>query len=338
MGNAKSSSASIQCAAEEASLAMMAVSRNCFLEKAQIISLRNAMTAFSDAFGMIKREGFDQALDLANLSNVEIFDLLFTMWDNKGDEKVSSKEFCIGISLLACPFDNTPTIINFALQVSDDLKRGYIEIQELHELLTGINSTASYFGDFHLTPEDIDTIVEVVFEKEDAEITHGDCIRMISMNPYVKRFASGRVRMRVQFKKDLVMEYIYDNINDSQPLASIVKENDYIQSDNLYDDNAAANSQQLVVTSLLDETESWESASSCSVVESVKILDPPSVHSYSTYQQHRTMDIIRKSKDPPTKTVDHRSSIAIDSIHKSRDPPTIMVDHKPRNLPIIMNE
>ena len=137
MGNAKSSSASIQCAAEEASLAMMAVSRNCFLEKAQIISLRNAMTAFSDAFGMIKREGFDQALDLANLSNVEIFDLLFTMWDNKGDEKVSSKEFCIGISLLACPFDTTPTIINFALQVSDDLKRGYIEIQELHELLTG---------------------------------------------------------------------------------------------------------------------------------------------------------------------------------------------------------
>ena len=155
---------------------------------------------------------------------------------------------------------------------------------------------------------------------------------MISMNPYVKRFASGRVRMRVQFKKDLVMEYIYDNINDSQPLSSIVKEND------LYDDNAAANSQQPVVTSLLDETESWESASSCSVVESVKILDPPSVHSYSTYQQHRTMDIIRKSKDPPTKTVDHRSSIAIDSIHKSRDPPTIMVDHKPRNLPIIMNE
>ena len=161
---------------------------------------------------------------------------------------------------------------------------------------------------------------------------------MISMNPYVKRFASGRVRMRVQFKKDLVMEYIYDNINDSQPLSSIVKENDYVQRGNIYDDNAAANSQQLVVTSLLDETESWESTSSCSEVESVKILDPPSVHSYSTYQQHRTMDIIRKSKDPPTKTVDHRSSIAIDSIHKSRDPPTIMVDHKPRNLPIIMNE
>jgi Ca2+-binding EF-hand superfamily protein len=154
MGNAKSSSASIQCTpspsdntnnangngnnpVEDVSLAMMAVARNCFLEKAQIISLRNAMTGFSDAFGMIKREGFDQALDLANLSNVEIFDLLFTMWDNKGDDRVSSKEFCIGISPLACPSDNTPTIINFALQVSDDLNRGYIEIQELHELLTG---------------------------------------------------------------------------------------------------------------------------------------------------------------------------------------------------------
>jgi hypothetical protein len=161
---------------------------------------------------------------------------------------------------------------------------------------------------------------------------------MLSMNPYVKRFASGRVRMRVQFKKDLVVEYIYDNINDPQPLSSIVKENDNVQRGGLYDDNASANSKQLVATSLLDETESWESTSSCSEVESVKILDPPSMHSYSTYHQHRAMDIIHKPKDPPTKTVDHRSSIAIDSIHKSRDPPTIIVDHKPRNLPIIMNE
>jgi hypothetical protein len=43
----------------------------------------------------------------------------------------------------------------------------------LFPISIGINSTASYFGDFHLTPEDIDTIVEAVFEKEDAEITHG---------------------------------------------------------------------------------------------------------------------------------------------------------------------
>jgi hypothetical protein len=249
----------------------------------------------------------------------------------------------------------------------------------LFPISIGINSTASYFGDFHLTPEDIDTIVEAVFEKEDAEITHGgkyskrirndthththththtnahfsifshfislfllliDCIRMLSMNPYVKRFASGRVRMRVQFKKYLVMEYIYDNINDSQPLSSIVKENDNVQRGDLYDDNAAANSEQLPFTSLLDTTESWESATSCSEVESVKILDPPSMHSYSTYHQHITMDFIHKPKDPPTKTVDHhQSNIAIDSIHKSRDPPTIMVDHnKPRDSSIIMNE
>jgi hypothetical protein len=43
----------------------------------------------------------------------------------------------------------------------------------LFPISIGINSTASYFGDFHLTPEDIDTIVEVVFEKEDDEISHG---------------------------------------------------------------------------------------------------------------------------------------------------------------------
>ena len=145
MGNTKSSSSSSSTGYTpgndinpvEISLAMMAVARKVFLQRAHILALRNAMSKFSDVFGMIKREGFDQALALADLSKIEIFDLLFTMWDNAGDDKVSSKEFCTGISPLACPFDDIPSIIGFALRVGDDLNRGYIERHELHELLIG---------------------------------------------------------------------------------------------------------------------------------------------------------------------------------------------------------
>jgi len=118
-------------------LAMMAVARKIFLQRVHILALRNAMSNFSDDFGMIKREGFDQALNFADLSKFEILDLLFTMWDNACDDKVSSKKFCIGISPLACPFDDLPSTIGFALRLSADLNPGHIERQELHELLTG---------------------------------------------------------------------------------------------------------------------------------------------------------------------------------------------------------
>jgi len=195
---------------EEVSLAMMAVARKIFLKKVHVLALRYAMAKLSDDFGMITRRGFEEALARANLSKIEIFDLLFTMWDINDHGKVSYKEFCMGISPLACPFDDLPTIIGFALRVSDDFNRQYIGRNELHELLTGINSTASYFGDIHLLPGDIDGIVELVFEEGEEESTQKECIKRLSLNPYVRRFASGKPRMRVRFKEDLEQNFIFD--------------------------------------------------------------------------------------------------------------------------------
>jgi hypothetical protein len=120
------------------SLAMMAVAQKVFLKKVHILMLRYTMAKLSDDFGMIEREGFDMALTRANLSNVtDVFDLLFTMWDNAENGKVSYKEFCLGISPLACPSDNLSVILRFALRVCDDLDRKRIERKELQELLTG---------------------------------------------------------------------------------------------------------------------------------------------------------------------------------------------------------
>ena len=59
----------------------------------------------------------------------------------------------------------------------------------LHVLLTvrcrvfnssGINSTASYFGDIHLLPGDIDGIVELVFEEGEEESTQKGNLLMIA--------------------------------------------------------------------------------------------------------------------------------------------------------------
>jgi Ca2+-binding EF-hand superfamily protein len=132
---ASSSSCGSQCSI--VALAMMAVARNCTLDRVQIVALRNAMAGLCDKNEMIDKEGFDTALELAQLSNVaEIFHLLFTMWDNAGIDRVPFKEFCVGISPLACPHDDIHTILRFALRMSDEINRGCIELHELHRLLS----------------------------------------------------------------------------------------------------------------------------------------------------------------------------------------------------------
>ena len=122
---------------ESQSLAMMAVARRISLRKVHVMMLRYSMAKQSDDFGMIDREGFDRALARANLVGFEIFSLLFIMWDNE-TEKVSYREFCVGLSPLACPWDDLSVILQFALRVNDDdPNRKHIERTEVHELLTG---------------------------------------------------------------------------------------------------------------------------------------------------------------------------------------------------------
>ena len=122
------------------SLAMMAVARRIFLKKVHVMMLRYSMAKLSDDFGMIQREAFEKALVRANLVNFDIFNLLFTLWHNE-NQQVPYREFCVGLSPLACPWDDLSTILEFALRVSgDDPNRKHIERMEVHEILTGKHS------------------------------------------------------------------------------------------------------------------------------------------------------------------------------------------------------
>lgn len=199
MGNAKSSTSPVN-------LAMMAVARQSHLDRGQIVALRNAMAGYSDEHGIVHRKEFNQAVELANLVGVEILDLLFTMWDNEGRDEVPFKKFCVGISPLACPYEDTSGILRFALRISDDRNLGYIRSYDLQALLDGINSTASFFGDIHLSTKELAVVLESVFEGGIYKIAHEDCIQRLASNAYIKRFASGKTRSHVQFKRELVTE------------------------------------------------------------------------------------------------------------------------------------
>jgi len=241
-------------------LAMMAVARNCELERVQILALKDAMAAFSDEGGMINRKGFDLALDLAGLSSVEIFDLLFTMWDNAGDERVPFKEFCTGIAPLACAYDELPTILWFSFRVYDDKNQGSVNEHGLRTVLCGINSTASFFGDSHLSSEEISAVIEAIFDFGHPEVGQEDCVRRLSSNPYVRRFASGKGRLRVQFKNDLVTEFVYDQENNHVESPSRFMHNRFLRRGRLWSNNNMKTEEtHQDVASLLDSSSvSWD--------------------------------------------------------------------------------
>ena len=180
-------------------LAMMSVARRVHLKKVHVMMLRYSMAKLSNEFGMIKRDGFERALVRANLTDIQVFDMLFALWDNVESGEVPYREFCIGISPLACPFDDLSKILDFAVRVGDDLNSKHIVWREVYELLTGmflshscirslsarcvshelllflcfiflfcsgINLTAKYFGDEYLLPSEIDEIIETLFAEQ----------------------------------------------------------------------------------------------------------------------------------------------------------------------------
>ena len=129
MGNVKSSMQP---------LALIAVARQLRLQRIQMVALRDALSTYSDSTGFVDKTSFAASLKQAKIVNpgdVEIFDLLFIMWDGLGTEKIPYKEFSIGVSVLACPHDEVVSILRFALHIQDELNTGMISPKCLRNVL-----------------------------------------------------------------------------------------------------------------------------------------------------------------------------------------------------------
>ena len=103
-----------------------------------MVALRDALSSFSDSRGFVDKSCFASSLKRAKIINpadVEIFDLLFIMWDGTGTEMIPYIDFSIGVSILACPNDDVVSILRFALHIQDECNTGMISPQSLHNLL-----------------------------------------------------------------------------------------------------------------------------------------------------------------------------------------------------------
>ena len=119
-------------------LAIAALAREVCVKRSQILKLRDTFVTLSSKDEMITRDNFYEALKLAEIcreEDVEILDLLFTMWDAEGYDKVPFKEFSMGIAPLACPDESPRSVLRFALEVSDQEKTGLIGPEELEDML-----------------------------------------------------------------------------------------------------------------------------------------------------------------------------------------------------------
>jgi hypothetical protein len=119
-------------------LAMMAVARQLRLQRFQILEMWESLRALSDKDGFVNRESFDLSLTRAKIIQpvaLQIFDLLFTMWDHHAIGEIPAKKFAIGIAPLACAVDDIPSVLRFALHVNDETGRGEVSPRALHDVL-----------------------------------------------------------------------------------------------------------------------------------------------------------------------------------------------------------
>jgi hypothetical protein len=134
------------------------------------------------------------------------------------------------------------------------------------------------------------------------KISHQDCLRRLVANPYVKRFASGKTRTSVQFKKELVTEIkiaankknilsparMFDNRfqQKSSPKRQLWRPNNSFKR--LSPLSSRTDRQK---ASLVDTVPSWETEENTKPIAS----DPPPT---TSSQSSRAM---RARQDPPTR-------------------------------------
>ena len=121
-------------------LALVAVARQLSLQRSQIVILRETLHTFTDSYGYVTKKRFLHALKRAKIrdqDDLELFELLFTMWDHSGREMVPAKLFCVGIAPLACPRDDLLSVLRFTLHVCEDESSGTVGSHDVHDMLCG---------------------------------------------------------------------------------------------------------------------------------------------------------------------------------------------------------
>jgi len=115
-----------------------AISKYMSLSKTQVLEIRDACAALANKNHSISRRFFHIAVGKSRIKALpdgDILDLLFTMWDKTGADRVPALPFVVGISPLACGNESLAAVLRFALHVMDQDETEEVNAEQLITLL-----------------------------------------------------------------------------------------------------------------------------------------------------------------------------------------------------------
>ena len=184
-------------------MVLYSLSRKTHFEKGELSKLHKKFRELAAKEGnpyTITMADFQEALTFVGIdeSDKTLLGAVFKQMDltDSGVEtgQVNFSQFCAVCSCMLSGSVEEKTEFSFSLY--DTTGAGSIEKTGMVEILTAINSAASFFGDPTLSPEECSTLVDEVFKNHDTDktdtLSYKQYMSAIVENPILVAFISGK--------------------------------------------------------------------------------------------------------------------------------------------------
>lgn len=157
-------------------------------DKKQIVLLHKEFEKLAARQGnsaTITREEFGEALNIFGIAEDDdkTLDRAFNCFDGGKDKQINFKELISGVSILLGSDLDEKIALSFELFDVDGQK--LIKRNEMIEVLSGMNSVASFFGEGTLSKEQIEAMVEKAFEGQAGGLDKETYYKAIQNSPEV---------------------------------------------------------------------------------------------------------------------------------------------------------
>jgi len=178
--------------------------------KNEIKTLQNKFMELAEKQGnsnTITEEEFREALGSVGIIESDQFILhqLFNVMDKQKAKQINFKDFITCSSILVAS-DSLKDKLHFTFQLYCGEGKKEVSMEDMKEILTHLNSAASWFGSPAINPDDIEKLIAEVFEKHDLEktgnLSYSEYMHAVAENPVLVQFLreSGKKNIDVDIK------------------------------------------------------------------------------------------------------------------------------------------
>jgi len=185
-------------------MAIAAMANVTSLEKRELLQMQKAFLEVSQRQGnpnTVAKDEFHEVVEGCGVveADKEILDRLFIMLDKTGDQQINFREFLCGLAPLVT--GSLEDKLSFSFELYDVDTVGVVKRAEMTFILRAMNDVSSYFGDPVMSQDQIQVLVDEIFEKFDDEenpqgLNYKDCLNAIAQHPVITSFSKGEGPVR----------------------------------------------------------------------------------------------------------------------------------------------